>query len=92
MPELISTKKGFANAVIEPQFQQFGTRTIVTLQFSEYEEARAVRRHFFGTSLSPECGQIPFGKQLRSNLRGSVAESELNLTCLLTNLKWHQKH
>jgi len=48
MPVLISTKTGFINAVIEPQFQQFGTRTIVTLQFSEYQDARAMSRHLLG--------------------------------------------
>lgn len=48
MPVLISTKRGFVNAVIEPQFQQFGTTTIVTLQFSEYADVRAMSRHLLG--------------------------------------------
>lgn len=61
MPVLISTKKGFINAVIEPQFQQFGTRTIVTLQFSEYEDARAMTRHLLGDITFDQKAQLfPF--------------------------------
>lgn len=61
MPVLISTKRGFVNAVIEPQFQQFGTRTIVTLQFSEYEDARAMRRHLLGdTTFDQNSDMFPF--------------------------------
>jgi hypothetical protein len=61
MPVLISTKKGFINAVIEPQFQQFGTRTIVTLQFSNYEDARAMSRHLLGDTTFDQKDQLfPF--------------------------------
>tara|TARA_B110000503_G_scaffold20052_1_gene30031 strand:- start:304 stop:804 length:501 start_codon:yes stop_codon:yes gene_type:complete len=61
MPVLISTKKGFINAVIEPQFQQFGTRTIVTLQFSDYEDARAMSRHLLGDTTFDQKAQLfPF--------------------------------
>lgn len=61
MAVLISTKKGFVNAVIEPQFQQFGTRTIVTLQFSEFEDARAMRHHLLGdTTFDQNSDMFPF--------------------------------
>ena len=48
MPVLLSTKKGFINAVIEPQFQEHGNRTMVTLQFSEYDDVRNLRHHLLG--------------------------------------------
>ena len=51
MPVLISTKRGFINAVIEPQFQQHANRTLVTLQFSEYDDVRNIRQHLLGDIL-----------------------------------------
>jgi hypothetical protein len=61
MPVLISTKKGFINSVIEPQFQSFGTGTLVTVQFSEYDDVRDMRRHLKGDVLFDQHAQLfPF--------------------------------
>lgn len=61
MPTLLSTKTGFINAVIEPQFQEFGTRTVVTLQFSEYDDVRKMRHHLLGdVTFDQHARMFPF--------------------------------
>lgn len=61
MPILLSTKTGFINAVVEPQFQDFGTRTVVTLQFSEYEDVRAMNHHLLGdVTFDQNARMFPF--------------------------------
>ena len=68
MPVLISTKKGFMNAVIEPQFQQFGTGSMVTVQFSEYDDLREMKRHLKGDVLFDQNAQLfPFTSFIHLN-------------------------
>jgi hypothetical protein len=45
MAFLISTKKGFISASIEPQFQAHGTGSMVTIQLSDYDDVRKLKRH-----------------------------------------------
>lgn len=60
MAVLLTTKKGFINAVIEPQFQ-IGTGSMVTVQFSEYEDVRDLRRHLKGDVLFEQHAELfPF--------------------------------
>jgi hypothetical protein len=58
MPVLISTKTGFINAVIEPQFQSLGTGSMVTVQFSEYDDLRDMKRHLKGDVLFDQNAQL----------------------------------
>ena len=47
MPVLLTTRKGFINAVVEPQFQ-LGSGTMVTVQFSEYDDVREMKYRLKG--------------------------------------------
>lgn len=61
MPTLLTTKTGFINAVIEPQFQEFGNRTVVTLQFSEYDDVRKMSHHLLGdVTFDQHARMFPF--------------------------------
>lgn len=51
MALLITTKRGFINAVVEPQFQEFGVGMMVTAQFSEYDDVRDMKKYLKGDIL-----------------------------------------
>ena len=60
MPVLLTTKKGFINAVVEPQFQH-GTGTLVTIQFSEYDDVREMKYRLKGDVLFDQHASLfPF--------------------------------
>lgn len=60
MAVLLTTKKGFINAVIEPQFQ-IGSGAIVTVQFSEYDDVRDLQRYLKGDVLFDQRASLfPF--------------------------------
>jgi hypothetical protein len=61
MAVLISTKAGFINAVVEPQFQVHGTGLMVTVQFSNYDDVRELKRHLKGDVLFDQnANMFPF--------------------------------
>ena len=61
MPVLISTKRGFINAVVEPQFQVHGTGLMVTVQFSNYDDLRELKRNLKGDVLFDQnANMFPF--------------------------------
>jgi hypothetical protein len=61
MPVLLTTKKGFINAVVEPQFQVHGTGLMVTVQFSNYDDVRELKRHLKGDVLfDQDSDMFPF--------------------------------
>lgn len=61
MALLITTKKGFINAVVEPQFQQFGVDMMVTVQFSEFDDVRDMKKYLKGDILFDQHAQMfPF--------------------------------
>lgn len=51
MSYLITTKRGFINAVVEPQFQEFGLGMMVTVQFSDYNDVRDMKKYLQGSLL-----------------------------------------
>jgi len=51
MTVLISTKRGFINAVLEPQFQEAITGYMATLQFSDYDDVRMLTNDLRGDIL-----------------------------------------
>lgn len=89
MAFLITTKKGFINTFVEPQFQEFGVSIMVTLQFSDYDDLRGMKKYLLGDILfDPKSDMFPFTsyihiddldthfprKKLWARLRGHVAE------------------
>jgi hypothetical protein len=61
MAVLISTKAGFINAVVEPQFQVHGTGLMVTVQFSSYDDVRELKRQLKGDVLFDQnANMFPF--------------------------------
>lgn len=61
MALLITTKTGFISAVAEPQFQSFGNGMMVTLQFSEYDDVRDMKKYLKGDILFDQHSQMfPF--------------------------------
>jgi len=45
MTVLISTKRGFINAVVEPQFQEAVTGYMVTVEFSDYDDVQMLPQY-----------------------------------------------
>jgi hypothetical protein len=61
MAVLISTKKGFINAAVEPQFQEHGTGLMVTVQFSDYDDVGHLKWHLKGDVLfDQDSDMFPF--------------------------------
>jgi hypothetical protein len=61
MALLITTKKGFINGFVEPQFQEFGVGMMVTVQFSDYDDVRDMKQYLKGDILFDQHSEFfPF--------------------------------
>ena len=61
MALLITTKKGFINGFVEPQFQEFGVGMMVTVQFSDFDDVRDMKQYLKGDILFDQHSEFfPF--------------------------------
>jgi hypothetical protein len=61
MTVLISTKRGFINAVVEPQFQEAVTGYMVTVEFSDYDDVQLLSSYLKGDVLFDQNNRMfPF--------------------------------
>jgi hypothetical protein len=61
MTVLISTKRGFINAVVEPQFQEAVTGYMVTVEFSDYDDVQKLSPYLKGDILFDQNNRMfPF--------------------------------
>lgn len=89
MALLITTKKGFINGFVEPQFQEFGVGMMVTVQFSDFDDVRDMKQYLKGDILFDQHSEFfPFTgyisiddltthfprKKIWSQLKGHLAD------------------
>jgi len=61
MTVLISTKRGFINAVVEPQFQEAVTGYMVTVEFSDHDDVQTLSQYLKGDVLFDQNNRMfPF--------------------------------